>query len=194
MFCKPQEMEYLRLFWDVFNHCASSFHYGIFNEMSSSTWFLFRHAAFIIHHQKLCDNWIKEKKLCSRYEELEGTHETTNRQRSFSFLVQLCHSHPSAGVTQIIATFPIHMCVPGIELGKCIQRIRLSDFLAIVRKTDKKIGKFNTKATKVAYKHSVEKSLKGSHFDIRQRSLPYQNIWILWVNETWGWFSHTVIS
>ena len=114
-----------------------------------------------------------KRRSCSGYEELEGTHETTNRQRSFSFLVQLCHSHPSAGVTQIIATFPIHMCVPGIELGKCILRTRLSDFLAIVRKTDKKIGKSSTKATEVAYKHIVKKSLKMSDYDIRQGSLLY---------------------
>ena len=119
-----------------------------------------------------------KRRSCSGYEELEGTHETTNRQRSFSFLVQLCHSHPSAGVTQIIATFPIHMCVPGIELGKCIQRIRLSDFLAIVRKPDKinweiqyksHINSLQTQCWKitkrVSFRHSTAKSAVSKYLN-----------------------------
>ena len=55
----------------------------LFDTEMSNTGF-YSDTAFIIY-QKLCDNWIKEKKLCSGYEELEGTRPQTARE-AFLFL------------------------------------------------------------------------------------------------------------
>lgn len=86
-------------------------------------WFLFRHGFYYLP-EALWQLNQREEALLWIWRIRRDT--TTNRQRSFSFLGQLCHySHPSASVTQFIATFPIHMCTPPrIELGKCIQCIR----------------------------------------------------------------------